>query len=66
MKRVAGPDVADGVASLVGGAGDGVGGAGTPLVVREGGVRLQGVTAANKSRSALKLIICKKLLFIIS
>lgn len=45
---VAGPHVTDGVAALVGGAGQGVGGAGAPLVVGEGGVRLQGVAERRK------------------
>lgn len=37
------PDIADGVAALVGWAVDGIGRAGTALVVREGGVRFQGM-----------------------
>lgn len=37
------PHVTDGVAALVGGAAEGVGGAGAPLVVGKGGVRLQSV-----------------------
>lgn len=45
VECVAGPDVTDGVAALVGGAADGVGGAGAALVVRQSGVRLQSVTA---------------------
>lgn len=47
VECVAGPDVADGVAALVGGAVDGVGGAGAPLVVGQSGVRLQSVTEGN-------------------
>lgn len=38
---MAGPDVTDGVAALVGGPVDGVGGAGRPLAVGQGGVGLQ-------------------------
>lgn len=45
---VAGPHVADGVAALVRGTVDGVGGAGAPLVIRKGGVRLQSVAEAER------------------
>lgn len=41
---MAGPNVTDGVAALVGGAVEGVGWAGAPLVVGQRGVRLQSVT----------------------
>lgn len=41
---VAGPYITDGVAALVGRAVEGVGWAGAPLVVGQGGVRLQSVT----------------------
>ena len=46
---MAGPDVTDGVAALVGGAVDGVGGAGAPLVVGQRGVRLQSVADGHKA-----------------
>lgn len=45
---MAGPHVTDGVTALVGGAVDGVGGAGRPLVVGQSGVRLQSVTEGGK------------------
>lgn len=43
------PHIADGVAALVGGAVDGIGGAGTPLAVGEGSVGLQGVAAREQT-----------------
>lgn len=43
------PHIADGVAALVGGAVDGVGGAGAPLAVGQGSVRLQGVAAVEQT-----------------
>lgn len=46
VEGVAGPHVTDGVAALVRGPVDGVGGAGAPLVVGQGGVRLQSMTEA--------------------
>lgn len=49
VEGVAGPDIANGVAALVGGAVDGVGGAGAPLVVGQSGVRLQSMTEENKN-----------------
>lgn len=52
-QSVQSPDIADGVAALVGGAVDGVGRAGTALVVREGSVRFQGMA----DREIQKLII---------
>lgn len=45
---MAGPHVADGVAALVRRAVEGVGGAGAPLVVGQGGVRLQSVTGGDE------------------
>lgn len=45
---MAGPHVADGVAALVRGTVDGVGGAGAPLVIGKGGVRLQSVAEAER------------------
>lgn len=44
LEGVAGPHVTDGVAALVRRAVEGVGWAGAPLVVGQGGVRLQSVT----------------------
>lgn len=43
-QSVQSPDVADGVAALVGWAVNGIGGAGTALVVRESSVGFQGMT----------------------
>lgn len=54
---VARPHVADGVAALVGGAAERVGGAGAPLVVGKGGVRLQGVTATTEAGTKAGLLL---------
>lgn len=45
------PHIADGVAALVGGAVDGVGGAGAPLAVGQGSVGLQGMAAGEQTDS---------------
>lgn len=50
-QSVQSPDVADGVAALVGRALDGVGGAGAALVVRESSVRLQGMANRKMEKS---------------
>lgn len=50
VEGVASPDVTDGVAALVGGAVDGVGGAGGPLVVGQRRVGLQGVTEGEEAQ----------------
>lgn len=59
VKGVAGPDVADGVAALVGRAVDGVGGAGAPLIVWQSGVRLESVTERNIKHLFIKNIQIK-------
>lgn len=56
VEGVAGPDVTDGVAALVGGAVDGVGGAGAPLIVGQSGVRLQSMTEAKKKTTGRGLL----------
>lgn len=48
FEGVAGPYITDGVAALIGRAVEGVGWAGAPLVVGQGGVRLQSVTEMEK------------------
>lgn len=57
---VARPHVTDGVAALVGGAAEGVGGAGAPLVVGKGGVRLQSVTETEQRLSEKQGFSCER------
>lgn len=49
IEGVTGPHITNGVAALVGGSVDGVGGARAPLVVGESGVRLQSMAEGNKA-----------------